>query len=1122
MRVAVLGTAVWLSALGLCVAQDAKASIRKHTNIPSETLANALQTLGRERGLQVVYRSEVVGDIRSQGASGELTDDEAIGQLLNGTRLTYHHLDEKTITIVSSTAASQDVEGPSEQGPTEQGRATQRTGNSDTAEKAEKAEKTEKVEEVVVRGYRMSLETAAEAKKNATNFTDSIFAEDFGKFPDLNLAESLQRLPGVQIDRDVSGEGTYINVRGLGPGFTVTTINGFSISTPNGANEGRGSSLDMLPSELFRWATLSKSPTADMVEGGTAGVVNLQPARAFDQRGFHVNYQLQDTYQTVGGNNAPREALFVSDTFDTGIGGIGVLLGLARAEKTYRSDIFNTVGYTTLNLGKACPSGTPGCNSLSLTGNKTNPSAGYGGGAGATLTTIPGNIPPELGLGSARAPLVQCGNGVPGGTSGLSCQDLSYAIVPRLVRAEQIGGNRNRNALMFNLEWRPSESLNFKLDSMYADTRNHYGQYDVMAVIRSYNNTVPVNFQLDPNHVLTSGTFANTYFLNQSSDYRTYGKMFYQSLQADWKIADDWRLSLEGMHNNGYYLNQSVVYTLQSAPPQSASNLTPLNTGQYATYTDTPGDLTPFLTTNVDLPNYNGWYWNGITIIPTQRDFREYAYRADLHWGDASKLQISAGVLRSHFYRHIATWNVGDCAYQGNCGFAYAVTPQYPVAKVVAPDGSQAATSVLQNYLVPLPYNKLFSGSPFNVGFNSGWLVPDFNRLNRDLHIGYFTYGLNPGTDASNYLNTYSPKVIQEDKTAPYLMADGRFDLFGRNLVYNAGVRFVNEDSSVAGLVNDYILIGGAGNRVVDNFPASYRAILPSVNFAYYLNRNLLFRGAGARTVTAPDPGDLAPSYGLSLDGDQFTLGNPKLEPFYANNYDLGLEWYPRSKAVMAFNVWAKDIFNYPATIQFLQPFGDTGLDWNKLSTRQQTGITNLGNGDYQAAQITIIQKQNSSLVIHLLGEEFQWVQPLDFVTTGLGFSANVTHIGQTLSGAVPPGTNTRSLLTGLAPWTYNATLFYERPSGFSARVSYTHRDANLFAVCPCYNVPGDLYSVATNYMDAQLTFPMPGYNRLKFTVQAQNLIKQVQLNRYNNYESEPDGATYAGRTYVIGVRGEF
>ena len=980
----------------------------------------------------------------------------------------------------------------------------------------------QKLEEVVVQGYRKSLETAAEAKKNATNFRDAIFAEDIGKFPDLNLAESLQRLPGVQIDRDVSGEGTYINVRGLGPGFTVTTIDGFSISTPNGANEGRGSSLDMLPSELFRQLTLSKSPTADLVEGGTAGVVDLQPVRAFDRTGFHVNYQLQDTYQSVGGNNAPRGALFGSDTFDTDIGGIGVLVGVARAEKGYRSDIFNTVGYTTLNLGKACPSGTPGCNSLSLIGNKTNPSAGYGGGAGATLTTIPGNIPAELGVGSVGAPLVECGNGVAGGTSGLSCQDLSYAKVPRLVRAEEIAGHRDRDAFMINLEWRPSDSIRLKWDSIYADTHNHYGQYDVMAVIRSYNNIVPVNIKVDSNDVLTSGTFANAYFLNQSSDYHTYGKMFYKSLHADWDIADDWKLSLQGMDNRGYNLNQFVTYTLQSAPPLSATNLNPLNTGQYANYTYTQGDQTPYLTSNLDLPNYKGWYWNGITIIPTRRDFREYAYRADLHWGDVRKLQVSVGATRSHFYRYIATWNVGDCAYQGNCGNAFAVTPQFPVAKTVAPDGSQAATSVLQNYLVPLPFSQLFSGSPFNVGYNSGWMVPDFNRLAKDLHIDYFTYGLNPGLNASNYLNTYSPKVILEDKTAPYLMADGRFSLFGRDLVYNAGVRFVMDQSSVAGLVNDYLLIGGTGNRVVDYYPSSYRATLPSVNFAYYLNRNLLFRGAAARTITPPDPANLAPSYGLSLDGDQFTVGNPKLQPFYANNYDLGLEWYSPSKTVIALNVWAKDIYNYPATIQFLQNFDDTGLDWTRLSARQQTGIANLGNGDYHAAQITLMQTQNSSLVIHLRGEELQWVQPLDFVTTGLGFTANVTHIGQTLSGAVPPGTNTRSLLTGLAPKTYNATLYYERASGFSVRASYTHRDANLVTVCPCNNIPGDLYSIATNYMDAQLSFPMPGYDRLKFMVQAQNLLKQVQLNRYSNLESEPDGATYAGRTYVIGVRGEF
>jgi len=107
MRVAVLGTAVWLTTIGFSFAQDAQASIRKQTNIPAQELASALQTLGRERGVQVVYRSEVVGNIRTPGAVGELTVDEAVTQLLKGTRLTYHHIDDRTVTIVPLAAGSQ-------------------------------------------------------------------------------------------------------------------------------------------------------------------------------------------------------------------------------------------------------------------------------------------------------------------------------------------------------------------------------------------------------------------------------------------------------------------------------------------------------------------------------------------------------------------------------------------------------------------------------------------------------------------------------------------------------------------------------------------------------------------------------------------------------------------------------------------------------------------------------------------------------------------------------------------------------------------------------------------------------------------------------------------------------
>jgi TonB-dependent receptor len=990
------------------------------------------------------------------------------------------------------------------------------------------------VEEVVVTGYRKSLENSANAKKNTTNFIDSIYAEDIGKFPDLNLAESLQRLPGVQIDRDTSGEGTYINVRGLSAGFTVLTVNGFAISTSsNGGNEGRGSSLDILPSELFRRLTLSKSPVASGVEGGTAGSVDMQPVGPFDRKGFHLNLQAQGSYQDASKTTAPRVAGIVSNTFeDTKIGDFGILLAGAYASKDYRSEIFNTVGYTTMNLGTACRNTTLGCNSLTLDPNAapaTNRTAGYGGGAGATLTTVPANVPSGLGLAAAGQPLVQCGAGVAGGTSGLSCQDLSYAIVPRLVRAEQVVGDRDRTTGMLNMEWRPTQKVRFHFDSMLTESNNDFAQHDVMLVVRSYNNNIPVNFKLDQNKVLTAGTFANAYFLSQSTDAQTSTKLFYRSLKGEWDITNNLRFSAAGMMNTGKFSNDAIQYTLQSAPGQvnfvtyaagvaapagggPASNLTPLATGQYATYTYTPGDLTPKLSSNINLPTYTNWYWNSIQLIPTRQDLHQKSVRADLEWGDAQSLKLSTGVMWSSFDRNIVTWNASDCAFRNNCTSVFTSTQTSLTGAI--------PNSAIPQYLTNLPSMKLFKGAPIDAGFNGGWQVLDFDKVRKAVNFDYYTNDLNPGDQPSNYLNTYSPKRLGEDTTSAYLMADGRQDIFGNELRFNGGVRYTETKQSVAGIVNDFLV--GGGTRTAPATTSKGHNWLPSLNLAYMLPHNLVVRGAAARTVTRPNPQDLAPTFGLSLDGDVFTKGNPGLEPFYANNYDFGVEWYPRSGSVITVNYWAKDIYDYPATLDTNTPFGDTGLLFDRLSDRQKTGITNLGNGDPTAARITVRQKLNSDVVVQLRGQEVQWIQRLDFIHKGLGFNANVTHIAQSLSGEVPATLNPKSLIAGLAPWTYNGTLYYERSNGLSLRLSYTHRDANLSAVCPCNNIPGDLYTTATNYMDAQLSFRVPGYSRARVTFQAQNLLKQVQLNRYENRESMPDGATYAGRTFVAGVSADF
>lgn len=414
----------------------------------------------------------------------------------------------------------------------------------------------------------------------------------------------------------------------------------------------------------------------------------------------------------------------------------------------------------------------------------------------------------------------------------------------------------------------------------------------------------------------------------------------------------------------------------------------------------------------------------------------------------------------------------------------------------------------------------LFKGAPIDVGLNNGWQVLDFKKVREAVNFDYYFNQINPGNQPGNYLNSYSPRILTENTNSAYLMADGAHDVFGRELRFNGGVRWTETRQSVSGIVNDFLL--GGGNRTSPTTEAYSHNWLPSANAAYFLKDNLVMRGAAARTVTRPNPGDLAPTFGLSLDGDIFTKGNPRLEPFWANNYDLGLEWYPRSRSVLTMNLWWKDVSNYPATIDTVTPLAQTGLVFDRLSDRQKTGITNLGGGDPNAARIIVRQKLNSDLVVNLFGQEFQWVQPLDFIKKGLGFNANVTHISQKLSGTVPATINPKSLIAGMAPWTYNGTLYYELKNGFSARMSYTHRDANLQTVCPCNNIPGDLYSVPTDYLDAQVSFPVPWYRRARVTFQAQNLLKQVQFNRYENREAMVDGATYAGRNFVVGVRADF
>jgi TonB-dependent receptor len=185
-------------------------------------------------------------------------------------------------------------------------------------------------EEIVVSGYRRSLEEAIDIKRKTVGFSDSIVATDIADFPEQNLSEALQRVPGVTIERE-KGLGTRVNVRGLPTEFTFVSIN--KLATASGSG-GRDVEFDIFASELIQSVTVQKSPTAADEEGGIAGSVSIRTARPFDNPGLRLVGGVEGAYNSISEKIDPNFSFLASNTF----GDFGVLLSVAKQQRTNRTD----------------------------------------------------------------------------------------------------------------------------------------------------------------------------------------------------------------------------------------------------------------------------------------------------------------------------------------------------------------------------------------------------------------------------------------------------------------------------------------------------------------------------------------------------------------------------------------------------------------------------------------------------------------------------------------------------------------------------------------------------------------------------------------------------------------
>jgi iron complex outermembrane recepter protein len=212
---------------------------------------------------------------------------------------------------------------------------------------ADSTDSSNTVEEVVVHGYRASLQASMETKREATGVEDVLTSEDVGKFPDKNVAEALQRLPGVVTTRDF-GEGERINVRGTLDTLTKATLNGHSLSTADWfildqQNATRSFNYLMLPADLIGRTEVIKTAQADVEEGGIGGTVNIETRKPLDLQAFTAYASLEAAHTALSDKTDPYMTGLVSwkDKDDT----IGFLLAGIYQERHIRRDGFETLGY---------------------------------------------------------------------------------------------------------------------------------------------------------------------------------------------------------------------------------------------------------------------------------------------------------------------------------------------------------------------------------------------------------------------------------------------------------------------------------------------------------------------------------------------------------------------------------------------------------------------------------------------------------------------------------------------------------------------------------------------------------------------------------------------------------
>ena len=456
------------------------------------------------------------------------------------------------------------------------------------------AEAADEGQDIVVTGFRGSLNAALSEKREAVNAVDVILAEDIADFPDLNLAESIQRIPGVSIDRD-NGEGRTITVRGLNPDFTRVRINGMetlsttgSTDSSGGTNRGRGFDFNTFASELFRSIKVSKSPTPSTEEGSLGAVVDLATARPLDYgAGLTLAGSAQGLYNDASRQVNPRLAGLLSyaneaETF-------GALVSVAWTPRDIVEEGFSTVRYA-------------------------------------------GNPVPATGAAQSFTQRNAFQNEAAFPTAGT-------AFFPRIPRYGVLTSDQDRIGITGALQFRPSDRTLISLDLLYSKFSGTRRE-EFLEVISFSRNTATgiretdvVALEVDPTtRNIVSGTFndVDVRIENRLDDLTTEFKQ--ATLDIEHEFSDTFKVRLTGgLSESDFRIGRQVTIIADA-----------LNVDGYSIdFSQDPN--APLIDYNIDVTNPANFLVNEVRDRPqsTLNEFKTVALSGD--WEASDTISLEAG-----------------------------------------------------------------------------------------------------------------------------------------------------------------------------------------------------------------------------------------------------------------------------------------------------------------------------------------------------------------------------------------------------------------------------------------------------------------------------------------------